>query len=379
MNELALLDIFSGIGGFSLAAEQCAIRTIGFSEIEPYPCRVLAERFPGIPNLGDVRNITRDSVIERTGCLPTIIAGGFPCQPHSLAGKRGASGDARDLWSECERLLGELRPRYALFENVPGITSSEGGRFLNRVICGLARLRFACMRIPVSAADIGAPHHRNRMWFLCVDQVAYSQGGDGRLQLQPGRSLETGGESQRSGEANGVGQADANHAGRREQWFAEPASPQQSAAERSGLKWPARDGLWPARPGQPQHEWEPRRTVGDTARGQGDGRNSGSVDETERGGRRGDDAVDAASEAMADRSDHERERDRGARNRSTESANGGERKAQPELGRNASRTSDKLDADETRNRCARLKSIGNSIVPQAAEVFFRAIFKHHNK
>src|ERR1017187_9694501 len=86
------LDLFSGIGGFALAARRSGWQTIALSEIEPYANRVLAKNFPGIPNLGDIRNI------KAVRC--DLITGGFPCQPYSTAGKRGGASDDRALWPE---------------------------------------------------------------------------------------------------------------------------------------------------------------------------------------------------------------------------------------------------------------------------------------
>lgn len=155
------LDLFSGYGGFTLAGMLEGFETIAFSEIEPYACRILAERFPGIPNLGDVRNITRDSVLRRTGCLPALVTGGFPCQDLSCAGARaGLAGARSGLWSECARLLCELRPRYALFENVPGLFTSGYGLDFNRILSDMAALRYDCLWQVLSASSIGPSQKR---------------------------------------------------------------------------------------------------------------------------------------------------------------------------------------------------------------------------
>ena len=157
MNEKpAIIDLFSGIGGFSLAFEREGFRTIGHAEVEPFACAVYHKHFAESVCFGGVQNVTRDSVLERCGELPAVVTGGFPCQPHSLAGKRKASGDERDLWGECVRVLRDLRPRFALFENVGGLLTSERGLFYNRVLSDLAEIRFACLWQVVSAADVGA-------------------------------------------------------------------------------------------------------------------------------------------------------------------------------------------------------------------------------
>lgn len=180
MNEKqSHIDLFSGIGGFALAFQREGFRTIGHAEVEPFACEVYHGHFPASVCFGGVQNVTLDSVIERCGELPVVVTGGFPCQPHSVAGKRKASADERDLWGECVRVLRDLRPRFALFENVGGLLTSERGLFYNRVLSDLAEIRFACLWQVVSAADVGAPHRRERIWLLCVNEL--NGGGVGRL------------------------------------------------------------------------------------------------------------------------------------------------------------------------------------------------------
>lgn len=171
---LTHLDLFSGYGGNSIAFEAEGFRTIAFSEIADYPSKILKDKWPNVPNFGAIQNISRSAVIERTGTLPLVITGGFPCQPHSTAGLRKASADDRDLWAECIRMLRELQPRYALYENVSGLTTSEQGLFLNRVFADLASINYSCIPPIIPASAVGAPHRRERIWLLCVNDVADS-------------------------------------------------------------------------------------------------------------------------------------------------------------------------------------------------------------
>lgn len=160
------LDLFSGIGGFALAATWVwgdDYENVGHSEIEKYPCKVYHNHFPESECLGDITKIDW----SRFAGTIDLVTGGFPCQPHSVAGKRQGSGDERDLWSECVRTIRELRPRFALFENVPGLFSSNGGRFFNRVLSDISASGYDAEWQVISAAQVGAWHRRERVWIVC--------------------------------------------------------------------------------------------------------------------------------------------------------------------------------------------------------------------
>jgi DNA (cytosine-5)-methyltransferase 1 len=163
------LSLFSGIGGIDLAAESVGFRTIAFCEREEFCQRVLAKHWPGVPIFDDICNLTAESVGLSTGVQPgeiTLVSGGFPCQPHSLAGKRLASDDERDLWSEMFRVIGEVRPRWVVAENVPGLLSSESGRFFGRVLRDLASLGMRVGWGTYGAGHVGARHRRLRVFVV---------------------------------------------------------------------------------------------------------------------------------------------------------------------------------------------------------------------
>lgn len=139
MKELTHLSLFSGIGGLDLAAEWAGFRTVGQCEWANYPRAVLEKHWPGLPRWRDIRTLTGDDFYEKTKIeRPTVVSGGFPCQPHSLAGKRLASDDERDLWGELFRVFCETGAKWLVAENVPGLLSSENGRFFGRVLRDLA-------------------------------------------------------------------------------------------------------------------------------------------------------------------------------------------------------------------------------------------------
>jgi DNA (cytosine-5)-methyltransferase 1 len=169
MKRLTHLSLFTGIGGIDLAAEAAGFETIGQCEINPYCRDVLYRRFPDVKRWNDVRQITKDEIDNTIG-IPTLISGGFPCQPHSGAGQRKASCDSRDLWPEVRRILREIKPRWFVGENVAGLRSSEGGKFLGRIFWDLAEMGYRVGWGTWEAAHVGAPHHRERIFV-----VAYSE------------------------------------------------------------------------------------------------------------------------------------------------------------------------------------------------------------
>lgn len=137
MDGLKSLDLFSGTGGFALAAERAGIETAAFCEIEKFPQSVLKYRYPDIPLIDDVRKLTKETFKSATGLdYVDIVCGGSPCQNLSVAGKReGLRGSESVLFYEYARIVNELKPKFAVWENVPGVLSSNGGRDFETVLC----------------------------------------------------------------------------------------------------------------------------------------------------------------------------------------------------------------------------------------------------
>lgn len=170
MKKLRVLDLFSGIGGFSLGLERTGgFETVAFCEIEDYPRRVLAKHWPGVPIYEDVRTLTADA-LSRDGIAVDVICGGFPCQDVSVAGRRaGLEGTRSGLWSEVVRLYRELRPRYLIVENVAGLLagpSERPGGWFGRVLGDLAESGCDAEWHCIPASSVGAPHSRDRVWVL---------------------------------------------------------------------------------------------------------------------------------------------------------------------------------------------------------------------
>jgi len=151
------LDLFSGIGGFALAAGWAGYNTIGFCEIEDYPRRVLSKRFSGVPIHGDIREL--DGSVYRG---VSLITGGYPCQPFSAAGKRGGASDDRHLWPQMLRVIKQARPVFVVAENVAGHITLG----LDEVLADLESEGYAGRAIVVPACAVNAPHRRDRVWII---------------------------------------------------------------------------------------------------------------------------------------------------------------------------------------------------------------------
>ena len=170
--KLRLLDLFSGIGGFSLGLERSGLcETVAFCEIEDFPRRVLAKHWPKVPIYNDVRKLTADALFRDGIDGIEVISGGFPCQDLSSAGKRlglGA-GTRSGLYAEVIRLACELRPKFIILENVAGLLTGPGeqpGQWFSRVLCDLASIGYDAEWENIPAAALGAPHRRERVWVV---------------------------------------------------------------------------------------------------------------------------------------------------------------------------------------------------------------------
>lgn len=165
MNHFSLC---SGIGGLDLAAEWAGFKTIAQCEIDEYASKVLEKNFKGVPNLHDIRTVTNKRLIE-CGIDPndiTVISAGFPCQPYSLAGKGRGDRDERDLWGEVARVLGEVKPRWFVGENTPGLFARQNQRFFRRVLDNLTALGYRVGWGIWGACNVGAPHKRDRVFLV---------------------------------------------------------------------------------------------------------------------------------------------------------------------------------------------------------------------
>lgn len=181
---LNILDLFSGIGGFSYAAERLVggFTTKQFVEIDPYCCSVLSKHWPGVPIHDDVQTFTAP-----VGSFDVITAG-FPCQDLSKAGKRaGLQGARSGLFYEVMRLAREIQPRFILLENVGNLLSHANGQTFQEILCEVASAGFDAEWACIPASDMGACHKRERVWIVAYSSQLFSDVGSSG---QPGKSAE---------------------------------------------------------------------------------------------------------------------------------------------------------------------------------------------
>ena len=150
-------SLFAGIGGLDLGLERAGMECAWQVEIDDYCTRVLEKHWPDVPKYKDVRDVGKRNLEP-----VDLIAGGFPCQPHSVAGKRRGAADDRNLWPEFIRIIRETRPRYVLGENVPGIVST----YLDTVLSDLEGEGYTCTTLNIPAVAFDAPHKRARIFVI---------------------------------------------------------------------------------------------------------------------------------------------------------------------------------------------------------------------
>jgi DNA (cytosine-5)-methyltransferase 1 len=314
-----VLDLFSGIGGFSLGLERAGMRTVAFCEIEPYCRAVLAKHWPGVPCFPDIRGI--DSYeLGRLGGID-VICGGFPCQDISLAGNgAGLAGERSGLWSEYARVIGLVRPAYVIVENVAALL----GRGLGTVLSDLAAIGYDAEWHCIPASAVGAPHRRDRIWI-----IAYPGGNEHESACIEKRWTTAAGFSEAASYPHGKGQHDGTV-------DAEMGSASESVADSARL----------------QSGRQEQRTKRKRARTRSESA----------------DVADAAITGLQGTAPFcELERGRFAIN--GESLNGNAWELEPDVGRVAHGVPARVD---------RLRALGNAVVPQIPEIIGRAIMRQND-
>ncbi len=328
---MRVLDLFAGIGGFSLAAHWMGWETAAFVEKEPFPQKILRKNFPGVPIYDDIYDY------EGTEHPADIITGGFPCQPFSHAGKRKGTDDDRYLWPEMLRVINTARPCWVIGENVAGLKSMENGETLEGILIDLENIGYQTETFLVPAASVGAWHRRDRIWICAyaIDSTDRTIGEQGREKKTiQGNSRETGRTRVFSGTGSEVSTIASN-----------------TESERHG-----------GRSGE-------RCTTGERELLQGKQEGGTVGSEAERCSR------DAQPSSNTDRKGLQRGKETGNTSGSREERNqfterygelfgGGYWSVEPNVGRVANGVPKRVD---------RLKGLGNAIVPQVAYEIFKAI------
>jgi len=355
------VSLFSGIGGIDLAAEWAGFTTIAFCESDPYCQKILNLRWPGVPICEDVHDMGREWLDEHGIGAITLVSGGLPCQPFSVAGKRRGKEDDRYLWPEMLRVIQELKPRWVLGENVVGFIRMG----LDEALSDLEGCGYETQAFVIPACAVDAPHLRERVFIVAhrngerFDESGAILRGDAGGQTDHGI---TDGEN---------GYVSAAHLGQ-DVAHARLQRPQEHEEQTAGLEQPGQAGAvaYPAG-GQPRQQ-----ETGDWGQGTcGGGQDVAHTQDPDRWGAsgevnpwRGDKEVGGCGE--------------GRRTYGTiESC----------VGRAAPRFSDGLDglrerwadgswedgtprvATGVKDRVNRLKALGNAVVPQQVYPILKAI------
>jgi DNA (cytosine-5)-methyltransferase 1 len=353
-------SLFAGIGGIDLGLERAGWRGRWQVEYEPFCQRVLAKHWPDVTRYGDIHDVDWDTV-ERVD----LVAGGFPCQPISTAGRQRAQEDARWLWPEFARCLRALRPRYVLVENVANLLGVNDGSAFGEVLGDLATLGYDAEWDCIPAYSVGAPHIRDRLWIVGTEQSgAVADPGSSGRPLKP--ALRAG--------RNDVGwsRATVEYADSLGQGWSSPMGSPNLAGVRQGNAGPEPDGA-------------SARTVPDTDGLGREGKRSGGLSangDPSRGydaDRCGGASADAdrsrdADLAIASGERLQEPRRVGRAERPAKSVAGsadhvvdaGWWSAEPDVGRVAHGVPARVD---------RLRALGNAVVPQVVEFIGRRILE----
>lgn len=213
-----VLDLFSGIGGFSLGLERAGMETVAFCEYDDKCRQVLTKHWPDVPQYTDVRTLTGEQ-LEQDGITDIgLICGGYPCQPFSNAGKRKGAEDDRHLWPEFFRLIRKIQPNWVIAENVAGHINMG----LDEVLSDLEGEGYTTQPFIIPACAINAPHRRDRVWIIAhSDKSSEPNGtidedkGRGKLGIvgdTKGVGLEGCGENQNAAYSAPSRKGETNHA-----------------------------------------------------------------------------------------------------------------------------------------------------------------------
>lgn len=257
-----VLSLFAGIGGLDLGLEWAGFRTVAFVERDAACQHWLEQHWPAVPIHGDIHTF---SGVPLRG-LVDLVCGGFPCQPFSVAGKQKGTEDERHLWPEMSRIIREVRPRWVLAENVPGLRTIAA----DLVLEDLEGQGYTCWPLVVGVDDVGGPHRRKRVWIIGRLGLADSNGSRDRDADELRRiewasrtgASDAGGERETLAHRNGGGREGIGSGGLLDgerETFGDHADGCGGARSVADASRDAGGVRWPSRPGEPQHPWEAPR------------------------------------------------------------------------------------------------------------------------
>lgn len=168
---MKFISLFAGIGGLDLGLERAGMECVAQVEIDDFCQKVLTKHWANVPKFKDVRNVGKHNLPKAD-----VICGGFPCQPHSYAGKRRGKADDRNLWGEYLRVIEELEPRFVIGENVPGLITT----MLDEILSDLENLGYTCQTFIIPAGAFNAPHWRDRVWIIAYSNRDNDRGRRGQ-------------------------------------------------------------------------------------------------------------------------------------------------------------------------------------------------------
>ena len=357
------LDLFSGIGGFSVGLERAGFKTVAFCEIDKYCRLVLNKHWKDIKIYHDVREITRQQYEQDGLELPGIITGGFPCQPFSVAGRQKGTGDNRYLWPQMFRVIKEFKPRWIIAENVRGIINIQHGMVFERVHTDLESQGYETQTFIIPAAGVGAPHRRDRVWI-----VGYSE-HNGSPSATQSRSTSTTSNNNTQGEdtaRKSQGTSRPNNSEIMENSRRTIRGQQSSRNKESTGSGTSQETKWSADSDSLTRSSEREKIMANT---ESLGSNGREVEQSKK--ESGEKRVFRSEARGVSGSMANTDSDRKKWNQS-EDRQGSRIKQdnwwniEPDVGR---------VADGVQGRIHRLKGLGNSIVPQIAEEIGRAILK----
>jgi len=349
MDSTALnhISLCTGYGGIDLGLSRVLgdrVRTVAYSEIEAFACaNLVAKMEAGLLDPAPIWTDLKTFPWEKFRGLVDILSGGYPCQPFSAAGKRAGKDDPRHLWPWIADGIAILRPRFCFFENVEGHVTLG----LRDVIEDLGRMGYRTTWSIFSAAEVGAPHQRKRV-FILADRDG-SRGWEDLLPTElrpawpkqsPGSAWPGGGATEGREVSGGLADSDSDGVPRSGHKLGGAG---ESGQRRANSSAHCHAIAWPSRPGEPQHGWEPPRVV--------------------------DHATMPRQQAQWN--------EPVAKRRAESVGESGQRQVKPPLGRDSHGTPNRLDDAELYvtcdNRTDELRLLGNGVVPATAERAFRVL------